>query len=105
MIDKLSPESRSLMMARVKQRGTAPELRVRSLLHNSGKRFRLFKPKLPGRPDIIFPSRRKVIFVHGCFWHGHSCPRGKLPTSNVDFWSEKISKNRLRDETVCAKLN
>ena len=99
-MDTLTPDQRSSLMGRVKQRDTAPELRVRSLLHQHGLRFRLQKPRLPGKPDIIFPGLRRVIFVHGCFWHGHQCPKGKLPTSNTAFWSAKIERNRLRDGEV-----
>jgi len=97
MADRISKNSRSSLMSRVKQRDTAPEMTVRSLLHSVGYRFRLKAPKLPGRPDIIFLGRKKVIFVHGCFWHGHHCKRGKLPTSNEAFWNHKISANRTRD--------
>jgi DNA mismatch endonuclease (patch repair protein) len=105
MPDKLDSKQRSALMARVKQRDTEPELKVRSLLHQAGRRFRLSKPKLPGRPDIIFVSKRKVIFVHGCFWHGHACRRGKLPSSNVDYWTAKIARNQGRDDIVRIKLN
>jgi DNA mismatch endonuclease (patch repair protein) len=97
MSDRISQEARSALMSRVKQRDTAPEKLVRLLLHAAGYRFRLKNPKLPGRPDIMFPSRKKVIFIHGCFWHGHHCKRGKLPSSNQVFWAEKISGNRTRD--------
>ncbi|CCD89884.1 DNA mismatch endonuclease of very short patch repair [Bradyrhizobium sp. ORS 285] len=104
MADKLTKAARSALMSRVKQRHTAPELLIRSLLHRAGFRFRLHSPKLPGRPDIIFPGRRKVVFVHGCFWHGHDCRRGKAPSSNKRFWQKKISGNRLRDEQTIGRL-
>lgn len=88
-------------MSNVRTRDTAPELEVRSVLHRLGFRFRLHRKDLKGKPDVVLPSKRSVIFVHGCFWHGHDCPRGRLPESNVHFWEEKIGKNKRRDaETV-----
>lgn len=85
-------------MQRVRGRDTTPELRVRSLLHAWGFRFRLHRKDLPGRPDIVLPRHRKVVFVHGCFWHGHeNCPRAGRPTSNTAFWSPKLDRNRERD--------
>ncbi len=73
-------------------------MKVRSLLHRSGFRFRLHRKDLPGTPDIVFPSRKKVIFVHGCFWHGHDCKAGrKIPKSNTEYWADKISRNVVRD--------
>lgn len=84
-------------MASVKAKGTKPEMIVRRSLHRLGFRYRLHGSDLPGSPDIVFPSRRKVIFVHGCFWHGHECRWGRLPKSNVDFWRAKIDANRARD--------
>jgi DNA mismatch endonuclease, patch repair protein len=84
-------------MRRVKHRDTAPELLLRRALHSRGLRFRLHDRRLPGRPDIVLPKWRAVIFVHGCFWHGHDCKRGALPRSNLAFWSEKIANNIRRD--------
>jgi DNA mismatch endonuclease Vsr len=69
-----------------------------------GYRYRLHAMDLPGRPDIVFRKRRCAVFVNGCFWHGHECPRGTLPSSNADFWQQKIAKNRERDERVLSKL-
>ena len=81
-------------MRAVRSRGTKPEMAVRRLLHHLGYRYRLHRSDLPGTPDIVFGPRRKVIFVHGCFWHGHSCPRGaRLPATNVDYWRRKIDRN------------
>lgn len=98
MPDKFTPEKRSTIMSHVKGRNTAPELVVRKLLHRLGYRFRLHRKDLPGTPDIVLPKYRTVIFVHGCFWHGHSgCPRAARPTSNADFWNNKIDKNMARD--------
>lgn len=104
MPDIFSPEKRSWIMSRVKNRNTSPEKLVRSLLHRLGFRFRLHHKKLPGHPDIVLPKYRKVIFVHGCFWHGHDCPRGKRPATNREFWNEKIERNRARDRHSEAKL-
>lgn len=85
-------------MSRVKNRNTRPELLVRSILHSLGYRFRVHVKDLPGTPDIVLPKYKTVIFVNGCFWHGHSCIRGKLPSTNVSFWKTKIIKNIARDE-------
>ena len=86
-------------MSRVKNRDTHPEILVRSLLHRMGYRFRLHRNDLPGKPDIVLPRFRSVIFVHGCFWHGHGCPKGKRPSSNVDFWNSKLDGNIDRDKS------
>jgi len=94
-----SKELRSRIMRAVKGRDTKPELFVRSKLHRAGYRFRLHRQTLPGRPDLVFPGRRKVIFVHGCFWHGHDCKRGaRSPKNNAGYWRAKIDRNRARDE-------
>lgn len=86
-------------MSRVRSKDTKPELEVRSLIHARGYRFRLHRGDLPGRPDIVFPSRRKVVFVHGCFWHRHGkrCPLTRLPKSRLDFWLPKLEENHRRD--------
>lgn len=105
MPDKFTTQERSRIMSRVKNRDTAPEKLVRQLLHKMGYRFRLQRKDLPGKPDIVLPKYKKVIFVHGCFWHGHEgCPRGARPTSNVDFWNQKIDKNISRDTEAQAQL-
>jgi len=89
---------RSRTMRAVKAKDTKPEWIVRRLLHAAGFRYRLHAKDLPGKPDIVFPSRRKVIFVHGCFWHGHDCARGaRMPKTNADYWSAKIARNVERD--------
>jgi DNA mismatch endonuclease, patch repair protein len=77
---------------------------ARKAAHRLGFRFRLHRKDLPGSPDIVLPKYRTAIFVHGCFWHGHGCSRSKLPQSNVEFWKEKIRKNRLRDKKAVAEL-
>jgi DNA mismatch endonuclease (patch repair protein) len=97
MADKWTAEQRSAMMSRVKNANTKPEVRVRQLLHRLGYRFRLHGKTLPGSPDIVLPKHRKVIFVHGCFWHGHSCSKGKRPATRVEFWNEKLDRNLARD--------
>jgi len=100
-----SPEVRRRTMQAVKSKDTAPELLVRSLAHRMGYRFRLHHKDLPGKPDLVFPGRRKAIFVHGCFWHGHDCARGaRVPKSNREYWTKKIARNRERDRAVCAAL-
>ncbi|WP_075643312.1 very short patch repair endonuclease [Caballeronia sordidicola] len=105
-MDRLSKEHRSWLMSRVKSKDTTPELVVRSLLFAMGFRYRLHDPRLPGRPDIVFGRKRKVIFVHGCFWHGHrGCRYGRLPKTRVDFWGGKIERNRERDLVNLQKLD
>ena len=92
------PEDRSCIMRAVKSRDTAPEMLVRRLVYSMGYRYRLHRKDLPGKPDLVFSSRRKIIFVHGCFWHGHTCDRGaRVPKANRDYWLTKIAKNRKRD--------
>lgn len=98
MTDVFPIEKRSWIMSRVREKNTSPELKIRSLVHRLGFRFRLYRKDLPGTPDLVFPSRRKVIFVHGCFWHGHDCARGKRePQTNTEYWVKKIRRNIERD--------
>lgn len=97
MPDKLTSESRSRLMSRIGGKNTAPELTVRKALHAAGYRFRLHRRDLPGTPDIVLPRYRSAIFVHGCFWHGHDCPRGRLPATRTEFWETKIRGNQARD--------
>lgn len=96
-MDLLSSEQRSRVMAQIGSRNTAPERAVRSVIHRLGCRFGLHRRNLPGTPDIVLPARRAVVFVHGCFWHGHDCRRGRRPTSNTAFWDQKLEKNMQRD--------
>jgi DNA mismatch endonuclease (patch repair protein) len=85
-------------MRAVKGRDTAPEMLVRRIAHRMGYRYRVHRKDLPGKPDLVFPSRRKMVFVHGCFWHGHECKRGaRMPKANRDYWQAKIARNRARD--------
>lgn len=96
---KETPEQRSRIMRAVRSRDTAPELAVRQLLRSLGLTgYRLHRKELPGKPDVAFIGRRKAIFIHGCFWHGHDCRRGsRVPVTNADYWSSKIERNRQRD--------
>lgn len=96
--DPLTPEQRSRTMSRVRAKDTGPEVRVRRVAHRLGYRFRLHRSDLPGRPDLVFPRLRKVVLVHGCFWHGHDCRQGrKKPKTNAAYWLPKLERNRDRD--------
>ena len=97
MADIISPERRSALMSRIHGKDTKIELEVRRGLHALGYRYRLGGAGLPGRPDIVLPKYRTVVFVHGCFWHGHSCYLFRLPKTRTDFWQAKIDANRKRD--------
>lgn len=100
-----SAAQRRRTMQAVKSKDTTPEMRVRRLLHSMGYRYRLHRDCLPGTPDLVFVSRRKVIFVHGCFWHGHSCARGaRVPKTNREYWLKKVARNRERDRVVRSDL-
>ena len=105
MTDRLSRERRSWNMSRIGSRDTTPELLVRSTLHRAGYRFRLHSKQLPGRPDIVLPKYRTVVFVHGCFWHRHSrCRFAYTPKSRVAFWREKFASNVERDRRNAREL-
>lgn len=91
-------------MQSVGQKNTGPEIVVRKALHAMGYRFRLHAKHLPGKPDIVLPKWNAVIFVHGCFWHGHGCPKGRLPKSKLGYWSEKIESNQQRDSRTKREL-
>ena len=91
-------EARSAIMRAIRSKDTAPEMVVRRIAHGLGYRYRLHRGSLPGKPDLVFPGRSKVIFVHGCFWHQHQCPRGsRIPKTNQDYWVTKLQKNETRD--------
>jgi DNA mismatch endonuclease, patch repair protein len=97
-MDVLTPEQRQRNMSRIRGKDTRPEMIVRRLLHNAGYRYRLHRRDLPGKPDLVFVSRRSVVLVHGCFWHRHSCRYGRVkPHTNATFWENKISENVARD--------
>lgn len=101
----MTDPARSAVMRAVKGRDTKPEMLVRRTAHALGYRFRLHRKDLPGCPDLVFPSRKKVIFVHGCFWHGHDCARGaRMPKTNADYWRAKIARNVARDQRVRSEL-
>ncbi|MBU1377071.1 MAG: DNA mismatch endonuclease Vsr [Alphaproteobacteria bacterium] len=104
-MDIVDPERRSRMMSRIRGKNTAPELAVRRLAHRLGFRFRLHRRDLPGSPDLVFPGRRKVVFVHGCYWHRHpGCRLAYQPKSNIDFWQAKFARNVERDAEAVAQL-
>lgn len=100
MADIVDSATRSRMMSGIRGRDTKPEILVRSLLHRQGFRFRLQVSTLPGRPDLVLPRYHAVIFVHGCFWHGHDCPLFRLPATRTEFWRSKIEGNQNRDRRV-----
>jgi DNA mismatch endonuclease (patch repair protein) len=103
MVDTLSQKARSERMARVRGKNTKPEMLVRRLVHGMGFRYRLHGKDLPGRPDLVFSSRKKIIFVHGCFWHRHSdscCKLARWPKSRLDFWRPKLEANAARDGVI-----
>lgn len=105
MIDTLTPSERSALMGRIRGANTKPEMLVRQLVHGMGYRYRLHRRDLPGTPDLVFPSRRKIIFVHGCFWHRHEgCRFAYEPKSRQEFWARKFEQNLKRDKAALAAL-
>lgn len=105
MTDVVDAATRSRMMAGIKGANTSPEITIRRYLHSRGFRFRLHRKELPGRPDLILPKYNLAIFVHGCFWHRHrDCYYAKMPSTRVDFWTDKLSKNVARDAIQIGKL-
>jgi DNA mismatch endonuclease (patch repair protein) len=104
MTDIVDRATRSRMMAGIKSKNTKPEIRIRSELHRLGFRYRLNQISLPGKPDLVLKKHNTVVFVHGCFWHGHECPLFKWPKSNAKFWRKKIKGNRARDQSDIARL-
>ncbi len=103
-MDTVSPEIRSRMMSGIRGKNTRPELMIRKALHRQGYRFRLHDRKLPGHPDLVFPRCQAVLFVHGCFWHGHDCHLFRWPKTRTEFWKEKISGNITRDARQVEEL-
>jgi DNA mismatch endonuclease (patch repair protein) len=103
-MDRLTPQARSRLMARIASKNTGPEMAVRSMLHRMGYRFGLHRKDLPGSPDIVLSRFRVAIYVHGCFWHGHVCKIDKMPKSRKTYWSKKIEDNRTRDLRQRARL-
>ncbi len=104
MADVVDAATRSRMMSGIQSKDTKPELLIRKALHAKGFRYSLHPKRLPGKPDIVMPRWRVVIFTHGCFWHWHGCHLSKLPASNTDFWQKKLMGNQLRDEHVKQEL-
>jgi DNA mismatch endonuclease, patch repair protein len=107
MIDKISSDRRSANMAQIKSKNTKPEYMVRRLAHSLGYRFRLHRKDLPGKPDLAFPSRKAVIFVHGCFWHVHpdpNCKDARAPKSRLEYWGPKLARNIARDAEHLSSL-
>ena len=107
MADTVSPQRRSEIMSNIRAKGMKPEMLVRRLTHALGYRYQLHRKDLPGKPDLVFPGRRKVIFVHGCFWHQHADPACKIarrPRSNLDYWLPKLERNVSRDVEHQARL-
>lgn len=104
-MDRLTPERRSENMRRIRSYGMQPELSVRQLVHAMGYRYRLHRKDLPGKPDLVFAPRRKIMFVHGCFWHQHQeCRDGRAPKSNTGYWHDKLARNQERDRKNVAAL-
>lgn len=104
MADIVSSEVRSRMMSGIRSKNTRPEILIRQGLHGRGLRFRLHCRELPGKPDIVFPKWKAVLFVHGCFWHGHHCHLFRMPATRRDFWEAKIAANAERDRMAMASL-
>lgn len=104
MVDVVSREKRSQMMSGIKGKNTSPELALRQGLHRRGFRFRLHRRDIPGAPDLVFPSKRAVLFAHGCFWHRHTCHLFKWPATRSQFWREKIAQNVARDNAATRHL-
>lgn len=104
MSDNHSKEIRSMNMSRIRSKNTKPELIVRKYLFSRGLRYRLNVKDLPGKPDLVFPKYRTVVFVNGCFWHHHDCGRFHWPASNPEYWSQKINRNTERDQANYQKL-
>ena len=104
MADLYSKERRSEIMSHIRAQDTAPEMRVRRVLHKMGYRFRLHRKDLPGKPDIVLPKLRTVIHVHGCFWHGHTCGEGHVPKTNRRYWMPKLKRNTRRDSEHSGEL-
>jgi DNA mismatch endonuclease, patch repair protein len=103
-MDKVDSLTRSRIMASVRGKNTKPEVILRKALFAYGFRFRICSARLPGKPDLVFPKYKAVIFVHGCLWHWHGCSRSRMPTTNVEYWTMKIARNQERDSEQVAAL-
>lgn len=104
LMDTRTPEQRRRIMQSVRQKNTGPEQVIRKALFAAGFRYRLHRKDLPGSPDIVFPAQKKAIFVHGCFWHGHGCAKGRPSKSRIEYWGAKIEANRIRDDRNLSSL-
>lgn len=104
MPDILTPSERSVRMSLIRSKDTKPELVVRKAVWAAGFRYRLHGKNLPGRPDLVFPAFRTVVFIHGCYWHAHSCQKGRIPAQNSRFWREKFAANKTRDQRHAQRL-
>lgn len=104
MADIFNKDTRSRIMSRVRSKNTMPELLLRKALFARGLRYRIHVSELPGKPDIVFPRRKAIIFIHGCQWHWHGCARSRMPSTNVEYWENKIQRNRARDNEHLKKL-
>src|SRR5688572_26046620 len=104
MVDTLSPSERSIRMSLIRSRDTKPELLVRKAIWAAGLRYRLHGERLPGKPDLVFSGLKAVVFVHGCYWHGHSCQKGRVPGQNSRFWRDKFLANKERDRRNARRL-
>ena len=104
MTDIVDPATRSRMMSGIRSENTKPEMLVRKALHKIGFRYRLHDSRIPGKPDLVFPKYHAVLFVNGCFWHGHDCPLFRMPETRNEFWKDKIRKNLERDAVVLKRL-
>ena len=104
MTDNLSPDRRAWNMSQIHGKNTHPELAIRKALHKAGFRFRLHRKDLPGKPDIVLPKHKTVIFAHGCFWHSHGCKDSRIPKTNTEFWSAKLTDNVKRDAESVRQL-
>jgi DNA mismatch endonuclease, patch repair protein len=104
-VDKLTQQRRSANMRQIRSKDTAPELAIRRIAHGMGYRYRLHRKDLPGKPDLTFPGRKKVVFLHGCFWHQHQgCREGRLPRTHAEYWGPKLAHNCERDALAVSKL-
>ncbi|KVU88404.1 very short patch repair endonuclease [Burkholderia ubonensis] len=104
MVDSITKGARSAVMAKVRSKDTGPEVALRKALFERGLRYRLHRKDLPGKPDLVFPSWRAVVFVHGCLWHWHGCKRSRMPGTNTEYWAKKIARNVARDQEQCSLL-
>jgi len=105
-MDHVNSNRRSEIMRKIHGKNTAPELQVRKLVFSLGYRYRLHNKLLPGTPDLVFAGKKKIIFVHGCFWHLHpNCPKARIPKSRIEYWEPKLEENRKRDEKALAQLD